>query len=282
MLHFTPTLGIKETSENAKTFVKDNMDVFWDVFKPLIPYIVGLYCLDILITSFLMPTNEVTGQPYEFPLGQLIAGYFYTCLAITWHRIVIHGDKGFMPMNPFKPQRSELAFVGMGILIYVLFFLCGALVGLSSALIHKSLFMLIFPTILFGIYGWMKIMFYFPAKATGRHIPFKQSWAMTKGYVWKMIASSFLAIIKLLLLAILYSIVGGIIVGILVAALTSIGISLYLAAAIAGTLFLLPFLVYFQPLFTILWVTILSNYYQYVMQNGPIEPSETSPTNADF
>lgn len=274
MIHFKPTLGIKDTAKNVNNFVKDNMEVFWDVFKPLAPYVAVLTILDIVVTEFLMPIDTDTGEPYEFPLGELIAGYFFTCLAITWHRVVIHGADRYEPMNPLNPKKSELAFVGMGILLFMMFFIGGMAIGLGSAMISPALLLLLFPFIFVGVIIWTKCMFYFPAKATGKHISLGQSFQMTKGYTWKLIAASFMAYLKILLLAIVYLIGGGILLAGGFFAISSLGIESKLPSALLQIIYTLPLTLFFQPLFAVIWVTVLSNYYQYVLQNeAPPEPN---------
>lgn len=274
MIHFTPTLGIKDTAKNSNDFVKKNLSVFWDIFKPFLPYVIGLAVFDMVITHFFMPINKTTGEAYEFPLGGLIAGYFYTCLAITWHRVVIHGAENYEPMNPFNPKKSELAFVGMGIALFMGMFFGGFFLGMMAALINPALIVLVLPFIIIGTWIWMKLMFYFPAKATGRHISLRQSFSMTTGYIWKMIASSFLAYLKLLLIMIAYVIAGSIVIAGVAFLFASLGISEKIASVILGSIFAIPLFAFFQPVFAIIWVTVLSNYYQYVMQNEPAPASE--------
>ena len=277
MLHFTPTLGIKDTAKNSKSFIKGNKDVFWAILKPLLPFIIVFSILDVFVTELLMPINKKTGEPYEFPGGGLIASYFLTCLAITWHRVVIHGPDNYESMNPFNPRKSELAFVGMGILLFMSMFLGGALIGFSIALIDSALLALLLVFLPLGLYLWTKFMFYFPAKATGRHITLGQSFKMTTGYVWKLLAASFLAYLKLLF------IMFGLLILLMVLLTTVYAFGLpeayeNSAEIILISLFTLPTAGLIQPLFTVIWVTVLSNYYQYVMQNEQ-QPASKDETN---
>jgi len=267
MIHFTPTLGIKETAQNSNNFIKDNMQTVWEIFKPFVPYVIALYVIDIVITQYLMPIGSNTGEPYEFPIGSIIAGYFFSCLAITWHRVVIHGADKFEAMRPFNPKKSELAFIFMGVALFTAIFFGSFIFGFLVALINPILMLLIIPFAVFATYAWIKFMFYFPAKATGSNITLKQSFAMTTGYVWKMTASSFVAYLKLFLIMLAYIIVGLTIMGALAFASASIGIDKRLAATILNILFTVPIIAFFQPLFAVVWVTVLSNYYQYVLQN---------------
>lgn len=267
MIHFTPTFGIKDTGKNAKAFIKENMPVFWNVLKPMLPYIVILYAIDMIITAFFMPIDAETGESVEFALGSIIAGYFYTCIAITWHRVVIHGADKYEAMNPFKPRKSELTFIGMGIALFLMMFIVGFIIGFGAAIINPVLLILLLPLMIAAVYLWMRVIFYFPAKATGNHISFKQSFSMTDGYVWKIFAGYFVTAFKTILIMIGYLIAGfTVLTGILIAT-TLIGIESKILEIVLGGAFMLPIIAFFQPLFAVIWVTVLSNYYQYVMQN---------------
>ena len=275
MIHFTPTFEVIDTARNVKKFIKDNMATFWEVLKPLAPFIAGLYIFDLIITSFFMPIDNETGQRTEFSLGSIIAGYFYTCLAITWHRVVIHGNENFTPMNPFKPKKSELAFIGMGMLLFIGTFAISFILGFGAALISPILIIFLVPLSLIAMFIWMKCMFYFPSKATGNSITLKQSYKMTKGYVWKLFASYVWASFILFLIVLAYAIGGAMILGLLLFAINSIAASLApIFTVILGAAFILPLALFFQPIFAIIWVTVLSNYYQYVLQNGAKENND--------
>jgi len=267
MIHFTPTLGIKETAKNANHFIKDNMHVFWDIFKPFIPYIIIFTILDVIVTELFMPLNPQTGKKFEFPVGGFVVAYFLTCLAVTWHRVVIHGADNYVPMDPFKPKKSELAFVGMGIALFLGLFAGGFILGMLAALITPILIVLVVPFLIYAAYAWTKVMFYFPAKATGQHVTLKQSYKMTTGYVWKMIAASFVGYFKLFLIMMAYIIVGVTVLASLAYAAGKLGIHDQSAAIILQSIYMIPLVAFFQPLFTVIWVTVLSNYYQYVLQH---------------
>jgi len=268
MRQFEPTLGIKDTAKNANTFIKQHMPIFWDILKPLAPYILVLTLLDVAITYTLMPIDKDIGKPYDFSLGNLLTAYFFTCLAITWHRVVIHGPDKYEAMNPLKPKKSELAFIGMGIglsLIYVLFCIVAGLAISLTALPILPL-MLILITV-FALFIWTKLMFYFPSKATENNISLKKSYEMTKGYVWKMIASALIAYLKLFFICIGYIVLGFMTIAIISLAAGMMGFNKEIVTAVLETIIIIPIILYFQPLFTIIWVTILSNYYQHALQN---------------
>ncbi len=284
MQPFNATLDTKETAANVRDFVNRNMDVFWDIFKPLIPYIAILTAVDLFMTFFVMEPDPETGDPSEFELGGVIASYFYTCLVISWHRVVLDGPDKYVPMNPFKPQKSEWAFIGMGICVFLIPFICGLIGGVILALTgQKILFILLIPLMFFAIYLTLKLIFYFPSKATGNTITLKQSYAMTTGYIWKMFAANIRAVLKILLSVILYLIAGFITIAVIGGTAVAMGAeNMGGLGGAMGALVMLPVIFYFQPLMTIIGVTVLSNYYQHALQNKPIPQVEEKPGADDM
>jgi len=284
MTPFNATLDTKETATNVRTFIKNNMNVFWDIFKPLIPYIAVLTAIDIFMTFFVMEPNPETGELREFSLGGLIATYFFTCLAISWHRVVLDGPDRYTPMNPLKPQKSEWAFIGMGILVFLIPFFFGLAAGLLVALTKiKALFLLVIPAILFAIYLTLKFIFYFPSKATGNTVTLRQSYIMTNGYIWKMFATNVRAAFKTFLWMLLYLFCAVITLGVIGSTATIMNAENMLGlGGTLGALMMLPIVFYFQPLFTIIGVTVLSNYYQHALQNKQLPPVEPKKNDGDM
>jgi len=268
MRRFEPTLGIKDTTKNVNAFIKEHMPVFWDIIKPLAPFIISLYIIDIIITNFFMPTDTKTGEKIEFPLGSIIAGYFYACIAITWHRVVIHGADNFIAMNPFKPKKSELTFIGMGIALFIGIPLIGFILVVATTFFAPAAMVLIIAIVAFAIITLMRIMFYFPSKATGGSITLKKSRSMmTAGYFCKLYTSYIFAIIKTLLIFIGFIILIFTISTILLLLASKLGPNIIIVQSLLESILIIPAIIYFQPLFTIIWVTILSNYYQHALQN---------------
>lgn len=265
MTPFQPTSGIKDTAQNVKSFVAEHNDTLWDIFKPLAVFIAALTAIDVGIMYFLTEANPETGERTHFEIGGLISAYFFTCLVISWHRLVIHGPQRFEPMQHFQPQKNDWVFIGMGLLLGFGISLLTVIIIVASAAISPIASAIIaIPAVIVATWLFLRLSFYFPSKATGNTITFKQSFILTKGYVWKLIAASFLAAIKLWLIMLAYLILGGILYGILV---TTIQIAALQAAL--TLVYVLPIVLYFQPLLTVISITVLSNYYQHALQNKP-------------
>lgn len=261
---FTPTFNVRETKKNVKEFIADNKIVFWNILKPLLPWIIGLNLLDTIITIFYFSDSE-----NGFSLGNLITVYFYTCLIITWHRVVIYGPNNYITMNPFKPKRHELVYIGMGILLGLLTFIATILGGLTFMISPILAAILIFLVIISAYYLGYKFCFYFPAKATNSSITFKESYQLTTGYFWKFAGTMFMAPLKFILLLFGYMFLGLILSTIVAMVIPSTSI-----AHIVSFLFYVPLTIYFYPILYVFGVTVLSNYYQHAIQRKGISSSD--------
>ncbi len=256
---FTPTLDTKETAQNIKAFVATNKSEFWKILKPLIPFILGLNLLDTVITVLYM-----SGSDNDFTLGGIIATYFISVLVISWHRIVIHGADNYTPMNPFKPKKHELVFIGVAVALPL------AVMSALGVLIWSLTMIVPFPVVMVGcfilislaIYFYYRICFYFPAKAVDANITIKQAFDLSQGLLWDLIMAFLAASWKLLLVYFTYVIA---IISILPVIAASMD-STVIVSLIAFVMFI-PRIIYFQPLIIIIGITALSNYYLYAIQN---------------
>lgn len=259
MKHFKATKGIYETAANTRAFVKDNKETFWTAFKPLIPYIFGLLLFD-LILSFVIG--------HTFSLGSILANYFFAALAITWHRVVLLGPDQYEAMNPFKPKKHELVFMLMGVGVALIVFLIVALfIGIFAIFGPIFLAISIFLGILLSIFLSARFTFYFPAKAVNADLSLIGALHLSKGYAFNLVTAPFFACWRLIL-----GMMGVVIIASIFMTLLS---KFAQGQAMFEFLIQLPVLFYFQPLLTVLGITILSNYYQHALQNkAPITTSE--------
>lgn len=267
ILHYQPTPDFRDTGRNVRQYVNQHMDIFWDIFKPLMPYIAICVFLDLVITEHFMGINPQTGEPYNFVLFSILANYFFVCLIISWHRVIIHGPDSYRPMNPLKPTKGELIFIAMAIGLTIAAFIAGAVAGAISALISPVLFgFTIFFLVFALIYAGCRLSFYFPAKATGNDITLREAFLLSEGYVLRLIFAPLFAMWKIILLIIAYvfaTFAALFILGMVAGPLLESGAG----AVIVQFLFAAPIHLFFNPILTILGVTILSNYYQYALQN---------------
>lgn len=261
MKHFTPALPPKEAAINSRSFIKENQDVFWAILKPLLPFIIGLELVDIFINHYFFADSNK-----EIRLGGFISSYFICALLISWHRVVIHGADRYVPMNPFSPKKNELAFIFVPFGLAFAYAFGGVLLTVLSAKIGgQALGIIILVSLLgFGIVALFKISFYLPAKAVDAGITLKQSWKMTTGYPLKLFTAGFLASWRIALIMIVYALAAGALggaVGGVLFGVHSIGFNLLLFAC------MLPVIAIASPLLAVMGVTVLSNYYQWAINN---------------
>ncbi|PCJ95127.1 MAG: hypothetical protein COA45_12425 [Zetaproteobacteria bacterium] len=265
MERFEPSYSVVETGEKVRNFVKTNKSEFWKIFKPLFPFIVGLQFLDALITHAFFSESE-----FNFFGGGLLSVYFTMVLSLSWYRVVIHGVHNYTPMNPFKPQRHELPFIGMGLVIGIFVFLSvsmfknwGAYIdtlGLSDNVIYT----LVCTVIVLAIYFSYRFSFYFPSKATDSDITLNEVYQLNYGYLLRLLSVMLLVYWRVVVLMLVFS---------LLWATFFAGIhELFLPSAEHPSLiyfiYILPYIAYFGPLLTVLGATVFSNYYLYAVQES--------------
>lgn len=272
-MSWNPTLNATETGRDVRAFVKQFRPVFWRLLKPLLPWIIAGYLLDSVLSYYV----EAEGS---LGLGTLIGAYFLVSLAISWHRVVIDGPERAVPMNPFKPQRHELAFIGVAIGLGLLAFVAAFGIGLLSALIHPIVAIVsAFIVLVAAMYAGVRIAIYFPAKAVNRSLTLKQAYALTDGLVWKILWAPMIASWRLILGLAGYLLVFAIVIAV-VAMQDPDGMLIpVMWQYVLGFAIGLPMIIYFEPLLYVLGVGCLSNYYLYAIQRQTISGRDFSADN---
>lgn len=286
MRNYQPTYGIRETAQNIKFFIVAHKPAFWFILKPLLPYILGLYLIDALITGYYYRTEPDN----EFFIGSMIATYFYISLMISWYRLVILGPGNFVPMNPFRPTHNEMEYVFYSFFFVLSFFGVSFLTAFLLQPMGERLagLSLIFSACLFSYFGF-RLGFYFPSKAVDGDLSFAQSWTVTRGYFLKNVLAQLQVSLRPLLMIMAYVVIAGIVtMGILYSVLSGMAPGGDLDALVAPLLeqgrnpielvdkavvvllsFALytPIWAYFQPLLMVISATSVANYYMHAMQN---------------
>lgn len=261
MSFFKPSYDAGVAAIHVRSFVKEHHDVFLKILKPLLPYIAGFQLLDAVISDMYF-SNSKDG----FSLFGILSAYFVMALVISWHRVVIHGVQNYEPMNPFAPKKNEILFIVVGIAIPVVLTLIFLFVAfLSRNTGPLSIVMLVLLFIPIALYVFYRCSFYFPAKAVDSSMTLKQAYALSKGYLWKLIFASFLASWRVVLIT-----WGASLVMIGVGAVFSVALPFVVAGVHHTLIFVLtlPITLYLEPLLTVLGVSVLSNYYLYAIQHS--------------
>ncbi len=268
MYKYKPLLDQRAAGNGIRQYLKDHHSTFLAVLKPLLPYFIALQLLDIALVFVFPPTAD--GE--YIALGGFVSAYFLAAFVISWHRVVIHGPDSFTSMNPLKPTKNELLFMGTFIGLWAGLIILGILTGGLATLIHPIMVAIVALFFIPGaIYFGMRLSFYFPARATNSPVTLKQAFHMSHGYIWKLMMAGFYASWRLTL-----AIMGASIIVAIVAGLLSTVLMFVLGGAfdngkvftIVTLVLSLPITLYLNPLATMLGVTVLSNYYQHYLQKG--------------
>ena len=294
MKHFSASEFPNNAALNTRNFVKEHNDAFLDLLKKIGPYIFAVFVLNIILLDHSLSTmtdviessknegldqeqaaekmmNELEGQEFATTAGFIIInvlfGYFFAVIAISWHRLVLLGRGNCTPMNPLSPQRHEIEFLIILAILSSAPYLLNLLVMFGQV---TAMAILLLPFMIAFIYVFYKVSFMFPAKAVNAKLSVKESFQLTKGYFWKMLWTYILASWRVVLVLFAVMIVGSMVA---VPLATFSGGNTQLVV-ISMQLIYIPVIIYFQPLLTVIGVTVLSNYYQHALQNKNI-PEKT-------
>lgn len=263
MERFDPSYPLLETGANVRNFVKTNKSEFWEIFKPLLPFIVGLQFLDALITHTFFSESE-----FNFFGGGLLSVYFTMTLSLSWYRVVIHGVHNYTPMNPFKPQRHELPFIGLGLVIGIGVFLSVVMFKnwdayLSTLGLSDNVILIFLSTVfLLAIYFSYRFSFYFPSKATDSDITLNEAYQLNYSYLLLLFGVMFLVYWRIVVQMLIFSILWILFFG----RIHWLFFSYEEYPSILYFIMILPYIAYFGPLLTVLGATVFSNYYLYAVQ----------------
>ncbi len=300
MKYYDVALKPTDVSENVRAFVKQHQPEFIHLVKKLGVYILVLMALTFVTQHYatiemeeqlvtlqadmeahgddasfgdvMGSINNLQAEMYASPytwagfILQLLIAYVYAVIAISWHRLVLLGPDHSEPMDIWSPQKHEKDFIFVLMLVSLIIpnvFNYLMISGMSTTPGAMGLAAIIF-TVMF-IYLSFKICFYFPARAVNSDMDMSTSFRLTKGYFWKLLWAYIRASIRVIGLLLLYYMVASMAIMPLVFMSGTDGGMV--ATNIAGFLIALPVMLYFQPLLTVLGVTVLSNYYQHAMQN---------------
>lgn len=286
----------KEVAYNVRMFIRDHKDELKLLMRSIMPVLSILvlcalylnYHLGLETVSFmkmnepnsvdLSATLALAQQVHEhsmrhplFYLAQVVnifVAYCFAVVAVSWHRLVLLGRDRYEPMKFFAPKKHEINFVivwtSLGVLVPLLI---GFIGQIDWPTIVLSSFVL--PYLMF------KFSFYFPAKALDSHLSFKDSFRLTHGYFLKTLLTTIRAYWRVFVIFIGCMFCAGALSGALgVVIFDTPNVSDFLRGAynqvIAQQFETILNIFFFQPIFTVLGVTILSNYYQHALRRKPV------------
>lgn len=250
--------GAFDTAKFSYRFFSDNFSHYLNVLKPLLPILL----LDAWLSGAIQQ-GENAHNPAWLIITAILAGlaafWYATCFIITWHRSVIHGPSHAVPANPLRMTKSEWQFVLAAGGLFVSLFLLGFVIGMGLGILGKALAPL---AMLGGLILFIVIMvyatrlyLYFPAKAAGADITFKEALNMGKGLTAKLIGSTIIGLIPVMLLSLVLFTVAGLVLSLILGLPETVGDRLVMS------LFLSPIKIFITTLSAAVMVGIYSRYY---------------------
>lgn len=262
--------GALDTAKFSYNFFSDNFRYYLDVLKPLLPVLL----LDAWLSGALDQSEENPDNPTWLLLLSILAGttaFIYgTCFIITWHRSVIHGPSHAIPANPLRMKKPEWQFLLSVLGVLLGLFAIGLISGVTLGFLGKA-FMpiaiicgiaLLVITIIYAT----RLYLYFPAKAAGADITFKQALEMGKGLTSKLIAGTMIGLFPVILLSIVLFSVAGLVLSLILGLPETIGDRLVMS------LFLSPIKVFITTFSAAIMVGVYSRYYMWAVQERPLPP----------
>ena len=201
----TTKLPIIRTVQNSFGFVKNNFDHAVRVLMPIVPF--------MIVANFVVTFGVGDGEGNAAVAA--VSGVFYAILylltycavLIVWHRAYLNGPSDSNRVEIMSMTRTEWEFAGkmvlfclvctlVVVLVMTAGFIGGAVIGALVGLAFGAAAMKI-AVLLFGVIGmfagitagaaWsLRYMLYFPAKATGNYIGFRESFRLSKGLGWRL------------------------------------------------------------------------------------------------
>lgn len=271
---YEPTEKSWATVKNAFSYAWKNKGLVWKLILFYGPFLL----LAFLLNAVAQVTSMEQYAHWAFfgliaALGDFILSVFVPIfVAVTWHRIVINGPEEVKFSNPLAPKRRDWKFLGFWFLIgFIALIFMSALAGgaaflavmLYSTIPAVSLLVVLFGIALFvyGMYAATRVSFIFPSIATDHNYPIKTIWRMSKGLVMKLWGAGFLSMLVMIPLTILFVAFPAVL-----AFLISIVAGGKAMFAILGVLILAPIFIFIQVFFSVIGITLLSNYFMIAKQ----------------
>lgn len=301
-MDFTPTSGILATTVNTYKFLFNHKKEF---LKVTLIYGSLMVCLAMISFQFLQymmdrmmetrfenPDNNFISVMWWFNIGlEIVETYIFAAIAISWHRLVIFGRDKYQRMFILMPRKSEFMFIfAIMALIgcYFAMFMGLAFIPWHNQYIPHYVFvpiLMLIPILIITII-YFKISFYFPAKAAEHKISLSQNIKLTKGYFWKLSLSLLLVCIPVILVMLGYMF--GVVHYLMQFVMQHVHVSgppsgFPAEMILMQLIMVVPLMFFFYPLYVVLGVTVVSNYYLHALEkHGFKKKKKIEPKPDDF
>lgn len=271
---YEPTEKSWATVKNAFSYAWKNKKLVWKLILFYGPFLL----LALLLNAVAQVTSMEQYAHWAFfgliaALGDFILSVFVPIfVAVTWHRIVINGPEEVKFSNPLAPKKRDWKFLGFWLLIgFIAFVFMSVLIGGGTFLAVTfyavapavSLLVVLLGITLFvyGVYAASRFSLVLPSVATDHNYPIKTIWRMSKGLIMKLWGAGFLSMLVMIPLTILF-VAFPAIIAFLISAVAG-GKAMF---AILGVLVLAPIFIFMQVFFSVIGITLLSNYFMVAKQ----------------
>jgi hypothetical protein len=149
---------------------------------------------------------SLTTSLFEY-LPFIFSMYLTTMLAINWHRAFLNDPYDFPKANIFTPTKSEFKFILLALLAVV--FLTEGFRIIDALTPYTSWTNSIAGIVFIIVFLWLllRTSFYLPAKALDHELTLKEAFSLSKGYVWKILATFSIASIKMVIISLVIAVI---------------------------------------------------------------------------
>jgi hypothetical protein len=294
---------ILETVKNSYCFLSDYKFYAFRIFLYLLPAFLVLHALNfwlVLDTQLhrLPPLVLVTMPPraiftayegiiFTFIVSTVVSVPIYCAQIIAWHRAYLLGPDDSNRVNPLRMNPEEREFMGKYVLYMLLLFaamfaagivagggvyLLMRVFGLGPHLGIALLVVILSAGYFTALVGVLRCSFYFPAKATGGYLSFRESFRISKGLGFRLMITNLLCWIPILVFNAIYT---SLIPPVTLSPMSDVlGIGLFSPATVVSYFLQLPPGLFAVCLALFVTVNNLSQYYRWIEENrmGGVQP----------
>lgn len=260
--------GIIDTVKYAWQLTMGSLDEVWRLAKPII---LPLVLLNVISSA--IENDEAIAETFPWNLIAFICNLLFLAIsalfAIGWHRLVILGPSKDNHVRLLDLTRSEIGFVlatlGFGACGLIVLVIAGVLVGLfAGGVLALAGWFFAAVFFLFCTAAFVRASLYLPGKAVDAGLTLRQAFALGEGLVWKIFASTFLAMLTFLIPALIVLVI-------------LIAVFVFIAGLFNSSLavYILMFIVSFPAVLigmvgAAMFVTVLSRYFIWAIQNRQV------------
>lgn len=267
-----------DLSKETYHFMRENMDVFWQNMKVILPLVLVLHVIGSLAAYYNYASVVIICMLFVF----FVNGLF----VLSWHRISLLGPDNSLRYTKESIGKNEWLFIGLFLVVtmigpMIVGGIAGSMAGGLSVMAKRDIVSQpvvitgVVVTLVLAIYMivWLlRASFILPARSVGVKLTWKEARRSSKGAVWPVIATGGLFTTLFMLVVMAYSVVTGVIVGVTMRGdLDNESLSFAVMKMIVEA----P-AKFVELIILAFFVTCLSKAYQWGIANNPIEKSEAA------